>query len=374
MGLRDHARCRHRDFLQLLTRCGDLCPAGALLIDALGINVLTRERKGLLIVSHSARYLIAASVFLLAFPFFSIAQETDRGTATLVTLDLPEAPQPQGGIGDALQQATPGQNPQSQAPAAGSSTSQGQDGQMSEEDRRQKAEEQIKQQESQRVLGILPMFNTSYRSDAVSLTARQKMKLAFRSAADPVTFAATGIVAGFGELSGGGDNNNGFGWGPAGYGKKWGAAYLDSFNGTMIGNGILPSILHQDPRYFRLGRGSTTHRLLYAAATTVICKHDSTRRWEPNYSNVGGNLIAGYISNFYYPSSDRSGWEQTISSGMIVTAEGAIGGVFQEFWPDISRKLFHKDPTHGLDAQAGTQDSAAKQDEEKKQLPPPATK
>ena len=39
---------------------------------------------------------------------------------------------------------------------------------------------------------------------------------------------------------------------------------------------------------------------------------------------------------------------------MIVTAEGAIGSLFQEFWPDISRKLLHRDPTHGLDAQQAT--------------------
>lgn len=355
MGLRDHARCRHKDLLRPLTRCGDLSPTEALLIDALGVHAPTRKRKGLLIGARTVRHLMAASVFLLAFPFSSIAQESDRDTAAVVILDLPGAPQPQGGSEGAVLQSTPGQNPQPQTLATGSSTSQGPDAQPSEEERRKKAEEQIKQQESQRVLGILPMFNTSYVNDAVSLTARQKMKLAFRSATDPVTFAGTGIVAGFGELSGGNDNNNGFGWGPAGYGKRWGAAYLDSFNGTMIGNGILPSILHQDPRYFRLGHGTTTHRFLYAAATTVICKHDSTRRWEPNYSNVGGNLIAGYISNFYYPDSDRSGWEQTLSSGMIVTAEGAIGGVFQEFWPDISRKLFHRDPTHGLDQQLRTQ-------------------
>lgn len=374
MGVRDTTRCRRENPAQVLTQCGDLRLARAFLIDAVGLHVPTRKRKGLLIGARTVHHLIAASVFLLAFPFLSIAQEIDRGTAPVVILDLPEAPQPQGASESALPQAAPSQNPQPQTSSTGSSTSQGQDGQLSEDERRQKAEQQIKQQESQRVLGILPMFNTSYVNDAVSLTAKQKMKLAFRTAIDPVTFAVTGIVAGFGELSGGDDNNNGFGWGPAGYGKRWGAAYLDSFNGTMIGNGILPSILHQDPRYFRLGHGSTMHRFLYAAATTVICKHDNTRRWEPNYSNVGGNLIAGYISNFYYPSSDRNGWEQTISSGMIVTAEGAIGGVFQEFWPDISRKLFHKDPTHGLDAQMRAQEAAAKQDEDKKQSLPPAPK
>ncbi len=108
-------------------------------------------------------------------------------------------------------------------------------------------------------------------------------------------------------------------------------------------------LLHQDPRYFRLGHGSVPHRLLYATSTAVICKHDNTGKWEPNYSNVLGNVASGALSNLYYPGSN-SGVGLTISNGMIQTAEGAIGAIFQEFWPDISRKLFHKDPTHGIDA------------------------
>ena len=216
---------------------------------------------------------------------------------------------------------------------------------------REKAQEQIKQQEKQRVLGILPMFNTSYVSDAVSLTAGEKIKLAFRTMIDPVSFAGPAIIAGIGELSTS-NNNDGFGWGPDGYAKRWGAAYLDSFNGTMIGNGFLPALLRQDPRYFRLGRGSTVKRMGYSIAMVAVCKHDKTGRWEPNYSNVGGNLIAGAISNLYYPPSpDHGGWAQTFTSGVVVTAQGAIGSMFQEFWPDISRKLFKKDPTHGRDAQ-----------------------
>jgi hypothetical protein len=203
----------------------------------------------------------------------------------------------------------------------------------------------------------LPSFNVSYRSDAVSLTAGQKLSLAFRSSVDPVAFATPFLVAGYHELL---DDETGFPWGVKGFGERAGAAYLDAFDGTMIGNGILPSILHQDPRYFRLGHGSTTHRLLYAMATTVICKHDNSGRWEPNYSNVAGNIISGAISNLYYPSQN-SGIGQTLSNGFIVTGEGTIGGVFQEFWPDISRKVLHKDPTRGLDAEARAADQAAKQ-------------
>jgi hypothetical protein len=120
--------------------------------------------------------------------------------------------------------------------------------------------------------------------------------------------------------------------------------------GNTLGNAVLPSILHQDPRYFRLGHGSIVHRMLYSAATSFICKHDNTGKWEPNYSNVLGNMIAGEISTLYYPNS-KSGGIQAVETGLTVTFEGTFGAELQEFWPDISRKFFHKDPTHGLDAQ-----------------------
>jgi hypothetical protein len=223
-------------------------------------------------------------------------------------------------------------------------------------DQRQKARQQIKEQEHQRILWVFPAFNTTYRSDAVSLTSREKMALAFRTAIDPMAFAGPFIVAGISELNG----NAGFGWGPEGYFKRTGAAYLDAFNGKMIGKGILPSLLHQDPRYFRRGYGSTARRLLYASGSVVICKHDGSGRWEPNYSNVGGNILAGTISTLYYPETGESGIQKSLVNGLIVTAQGVMGVMFQEFWPDISRKLLHKDPTRGLDAEREAADAAKK--------------
>lgn len=301
-----------------------------------------------------------AACSMAALPCLSHAQRASPQqpvpVASIVAFaELPEAPQPVADLG---------QNAGAQESGSSSSASTPeQDSSGAEKARRAKAQQQIEEEEHQRVLGIVPAFNTSYRSDAVSLTAREKMSLAFRSAVDPVTFAGAVLVAGIDEAN---DDYSGFGWGAEGFGKRAGAAYLDAFDGTMLGNGMLPSLLHQDPRYFRLGHGTATHRLLYSAAMTVICKHDNTGRWEPNYSNIGGNILSGALSNLYYPSQD-SGVGQTISAGMIVTAEGMVGGIFQEFWPDISRKLFHKDPTHGLDDQA--QAAAARGKKEKQPLP-----
>jgi hypothetical protein len=216
---------------------------------------------------------------------------------------------------------------------------------LDEKSKRQKAEEQIREQEKQRVLGLVPSFNVSYRFDAVSLTGMQKIRLAFRTTRDPVTIASAFLVAGYHEA----DNDlTGFSWGPKGYMERVGVVYLDTFDGTMLGNGVLPALLHQDPRYFRLGHGSVMHRTLYSLSTSVIARHDNTGKREPNYSNIFGNLAAGGISNLYYPGNHGIGL--TISNGLIQTAEGALGSLFQEFWPDISRKVLHKDPTHGRDA------------------------
>jgi hypothetical protein len=268
--------------------------------------------------------------------------------------------------------STPAQQTQTNPPQ-GSSSSQADAKQTPQtQDQRDTAQKQIKEQETQRVLGIVPSFNVNYRSDAVSMTAGQKISLAFHSSIDPVTFGVAGVVAGLHEAL---DDDTGFRWGPEGYFRRAGAAYLDAFNGTMIGNGFLPALLHQDPRYFRLGHGSATHRLLYAMSTSFICHHDHTGKWEPNYSNVAGNIISGAISNLYYPDSN-SGIGLTISNGFIVTAEGMAGGVFAEFWPDISRKFLHKDPTNGRDAQARALDAQEKQtrkeakEKQQRQQPP----
>ncbi|HWT66664.1 MAG TPA: hypothetical protein VN151_11170 [Terracidiphilus sp.] len=276
---------------------------------------------------------LLAQLCLLLLPAALPAQQHDPVSSNAAALIIPSEPS----LPDANEAQTSSPQSDSASPANAAPKSQ-----------HEQAEEQIRQQEHQRVLGIVPAFNTSYRADAAPLASAQKMRLAFRSSIDPVTFAGALFIAGYHEAHD--DYGPGFGWGAEGYGKRAGAAYLDSFSGNMIGNGILPSLLRQDPRYFRLGHGSFTHRVLYAAASAYICKGDRTRRWQPNVSNVAGNIAAGALSNLYYPSQD-SGWGQTLVDGMIVTTEGSIGSIFQEFWPDISRKFLHRDPTHGQDAQ-----------------------
>ena len=312
--------------------------------------------------------ILLTGISLAAVPSYLHSQAPASALAVTAAQSLPDEPKPQFEVASADAQQTPtptSQNQSTPQPAPNSTTpptpapqdsfsSQTPD---AEKTKHEKAEQQIKEQESQRVLGILPSFNISYRADAVALTAGEKIKLAFRTSVDPVAFAAAFVVAGYHEVL---DDDQGFGWGIEGYGKRSGAAYLDAFDGTIIGNGILPALFRQDPRYFRLGHGTAMHRVLYALFTNVACKGDKSRKWQPNISNVGGNIISGYISNYYYPSQN-SGIGETLTNGLTVTAEGGFGSLFQEFWPDISRKFLHKDPTQGRDAQARAQDAAERQ-------------
>jgi hypothetical protein len=187
------------------------------------------------------------------------------------------------------------------------------------------AQADVNIEETQRVLGIVPNYFVAYDHDAPPMSARQKWQMTWRTDIDPVTFAATGLVAGFEQAE---NILPGYGQGAEGYAKRFGAGYTDTAINTFIGSAILPSLLKQDPRYFYKGTGSVKSRIWYALANTVICKGDNGR-WQPNYSAVVGGLASGAISNLYYPSDN--GWGVTFEGAAIGTAEGAIQNLFQEF-------------------------------------------
>jgi len=199
------------------------------------------------------------------------------------------------------------------------------------------AQEEIKEQEKQRVLGFIPNFYVTYVSDPAPLAPSQKFQLAWRSVIDPFTFVGVGFLAGIDQAS---DQFGGYGQGAEGYAKRYGAAYGNVVASTFIGSAILPSLFKQDPRYFYKGTGSTKSRLVYALANAVICKGDN-KKWQFNYSEVIGAFATGAISYTYYPEADRNGviWQ----NGLIKLGESAIAGVFQEF---VLRRLTPHLQTH----------------------------
>lgn len=189
------------------------------------------------------------------------------------------------------------------------------------------AQEQVKEEEKQRVLGFLPNFYVVYAPNALPLSARQKFGLAWKSSIDPVAFIASGVFAGIEQAN---NDFSGYGQGAQGYAKRYGANYADGFISTMIGGAILPSLLKQDPRYFYKGTGTVHTRVLYAIAMSVVSKGDNGH-WQPNYSGIAGSLAAGGISNLYYPASDRDAFGLTVTDTVIGIGGTAIQNLFQEF-------------------------------------------
>jgi len=202
------------------------------------------------------------------------------------------------------------------------------------------AQEEIKEQEKQRVFGFIPNFYVTYVPDPAPLTSKLKFQLAWRSVIDPFTFLGVGFLAGIDQAA---DQFGAYGQGMEGYAKRFGAAYGNVVSSTFIGSAILPSIFKQDPRYFYKGTGSTKSRVLYALGNAVICKGDN-KKWQFNYSEVIGAFATGAISYTYYPEADRHGviWE----NGLIKLGESAIAGIFQEF---VLRKLTPHLQTHTKD-------------------------
>jgi hypothetical protein len=187
------------------------------------------------------------------------------------------------------------------------------------------AAEQVKIEERQRVFGFIPNFYVVYDHDAVPLTTKLKFSLALKASTDPVFFAANALVAGAQQA---GDTPN-YGQGAKGYGQRFGASYATGFTDIMVGEAVLPSLLHQDPRYFYQGTGTKRSRVFHALSSPFICKGDNGK-WEPNYSSVGGDLAAGAISNIYYPQSNR-GAGIVFENALITTGGRMVNGLVQEF-------------------------------------------
>jgi hypothetical protein len=244
-----------------------------------------------------------------------LSAQQNGASTTPVTASLPDAPSQQQGS----QTAQQSQDSQGRQPGS----------------RRDTAERELKAEERQRVFGVFPNFNTSFNEDAAPLSPRQKIDLFFHNVENPFPVVVAAADAGISQAE---NKFPGYGQGMAGYGKRFGAAYADGVDGKFWGTAILPIMLHEDPRYFRKGTGSFSSRLLYCVSTIVWSKRDNGT-WGPNYSRIGGTLIAGGIANIYYPPKNR-GLNLLFERAITVTAESSIGAFLNEFWPDIDQKFF----------------------------------
>ena len=192
------------------------------------------------------------------------------------------------------------------------------------------AEQQIHEEEKQRVLGVIPNFYVSYLppSEAVALTPKQKFELAWKSSVDPITFAGIVFIAAFQQA---GDSYPEWGQGWGAYGERYGAFYANVVTGTFLGDAVMPSLLRQDPRYFYRGTGSKKSRLLHSLGAPFVCPGDNGKQ-QVNYSYLIGSFGAGALSTLYYPTKNHTIAGLTVENAMVRIAENSISSVAQEFF------------------------------------------
>jgi len=189
------------------------------------------------------------------------------------------------------------------------------------------------------IMGVVPNYATvnDPARPFQSIPVSEKFKLAAQDAFDPFSWVVTAFYAGAGQW---GNNYSQFGQGLPGYAKRYGAAFADGAIGNYLTEAILPSILHEDPRYFRMGMGSNWKRVGYALTRVLVTRTDKGKLRFDN-SELEGNMIAAVIANLYYPSDNRS-VGNTLEKFTVNVVSDAGFNVLKEFWPDMRRKVLRR--------------------------------
>jgi hypothetical protein len=190
---------------------------------------------------------------------------------------------------------------------------------------------------SKHIFGIIPNFRTSpVLLHYEPLKAREKFKVASQDTFDRGTFALAAVFAGQSQLT---NSNRSFGQGASGFGQYVGTAYGDFLIGNFMTEGIYPTLLHQDPRYFRRGTGSGWSRLGYSMGQ-IFFTHADSGRTQFNFSEIVGNSTAVAISEAYY-ADNRTASDAASKLAVQLTVDMAAN-ILKEFWPDLDRKFKRK--------------------------------
>jgi hypothetical protein len=193
-----------------------------------------------------------------------------------------------------------------------------------------------------RILWTLPNYLTVENADHVApLSVKGKFKITAKDCFDPVEFPFTAILAGIGQAQ---NSDASYGQGLKGYGKRFALSFADNTLGNFVTEAVFPSMLHQDPRYFRLGEGGFIRRTGYVLSRIVITRSDSGQS-QFNYSEIGGNAAAAEISLAYHPREDRNFSNALGIWGTQIVWDG-IANELKEFWPDMHRKMSRKNNSH----------------------------
>lgn len=248
------------------------------------------------------------------------------------TASLPTAPSPQT-------QSSPGQSNSGQSNSDQSNPPAEQSQPETSQDEKNKTQEQTTGTSKDRLFYTLPDFLTiDNMAQVPPLTAKQKFAVVARSSFDYVEFPWYGFLAGISQAE---NSEPGFGQGAEGYGKRYGAAFADGTIENFWTSAILPSVLHQDPRFYQMPEGGFVHRTEYAVSRIFVTRADSGRN-EFNFSEIVGSAISAVISTYsYHPRSDRTLGNTASVWGSQVGYDTLTIEV-KEFWPDIRRMIHNK--------------------------------
>lgn len=191
---------------------------------------------------------------------------------------------------------------------------------------------------NERIFEVLPNYGTVRNNKNLPpLTVGQKFRLATASTFDWAVWPFNGALAAIAQAKND-PESWGQGWGA--YGKRYGASFADNSIGTFMTTAIWPSMLHEDPRYYRMAEGPISHRLYYSLNRLFVTRTDAgATRF--NYSESIGNATAAAISNVYYPAEERTASRNATTFGFLILYDG-LSNVLKEFWPDVHHKLAHK--------------------------------
>jgi len=202
----------------------------------------------------------------------------------------------------------------------------------------QKAPDQQQRPQNDRLFFVLPNYLTVENANKIPpLTTGQKYKLVALGTFDPIEFPYVGVLAGIDQAE---NQDPSYGQGFKGYAKRFGAGFADTTIENFMVGAVIPSFLHEDPRYFQSGKGGFWHRAAYAATRMVITRTDSGKR-QFNYAEWGGSAVAAAISVTYHPAQDRNA-ANAANIWLTQLWGDALSYEIKEFWPDIKRKILHK--------------------------------
>lgn len=301
---------------------------------------------------HSSPFLPAAILIFLALPALGAAAQSSaiREVASTVTA-VPDAPTP------ATSTRGPATSSPLQAGIWSSSTFEGATDQQDQQKPPQSAQpddtlkKPIQQNpvptrdpQTKRILGLIPNFRSVSTDEKLPpMTVKEKFLTATDDSFDYSSIFIPAALAGFSMAR---KATPEFGQGAVGYGRYLWHSAVDQTSENYMVEFILPSLTHEDNRYYTLGRGGFFKRTGYALSRAVITRSDSGHDTF-NISEVFGSGASSGLSSLYYPSRERTFGNTASEWGLDIGIDGA-SFVVKEFWPDINRKLFHQsDPNDG---------------------------